>query len=302
MVSKGHGKQKDTSAEVTNFHAFCTKTMDNLLKDQPNAEALLCALEKLGINRHDVATELTRKGRNLVVEFYNASINDAFGDIRGDDGFRMTKRSYVFKHHLFLLILVHAAQIAMCTLILITRVSIGYTLFSVLAVGIYCLAKIFQGYKIIYNATFGPPEKLQKRFLELFPSCSVFSPVIFSYFFMTASLFGVATCVADTKPTISLHGISSIGVSGSIAFCGLVTGVTSNSAIDAISALVAFKFIDEIDDMFVEQMTSECSLETLILSLSPETGRVNYLLYFVGMLGSAVIGALVTLKVFTNFL
>lgn len=75
--------------------------------------------------------------------------------MKGDAGWSMTNRRYVFYNFPIATLLVHGAQITICLFILYTRVQLRIQLLPFLVAILYCGAKIFQGYKTIYSSTFG---------------------------------------------------------------------------------------------------------------------------------------------------
>lgn len=243
----------------------------------------------MGFNSKHCADDLSRKARNVVVEYYNMSMKDAFGYIKGDLGWSMTCRRYVFYNFPIASLLVHGAQITICIFILYTRVRLRIHLLPFLVAVLYCGAKTFQGYKTIYSATFGPSKIMTKRFLELFPVFKCFGCLVDVGFYLGGFAYGVGGSVANCPPTITLHGMFNSGVSAAVAFCSLYTGITSTDAFTAVTAFVAFEFVANLDDIFVQHMALECTIEDLVTGLHAEEGYLNYILLIMGIAGGCLI-------------
>jgi hypothetical protein len=264
---------------------FGCKKAEPLLSVIETEDELWTLLEKDGFNKTDRADDLSLRARSYVCSFVSYHSKDPFGAVYGEAGWKFVKRRYVFQHAKWGLWWLQCCQVGICLFVVLSRLSF-YKLYATIVAVLYLGTKCIQGAPMIYYSAFVVSHRLTDQFLEYFSFLRVLRILVKLGFIAMGIGLGTGAAISDTLPSLSIHGLLNLATNGFIAFCGIVNGIVSDSAFTAVTSFVAFRFIGDFDDTFVEHMAVDATVEEMVADLKPVNSQFHYVFLICGFIFS----------------
>lgn len=256
---------------------------------------LAAALSSLNFTLEDLGDDVSLQARSVICTYYQLKSRDVYGPFPTSTvGWSLVKRHYVFKKVGFSLFFLHVAQVTLCLFVVLTHLEF-YQLYPLLVGFCYVGAKVIQAEKMVLTMTLRRSFDAADRFLFHFPIFQCMRPLVQLGFILMHFAMSVACAVADVTPSMSIHGLFHAGATCLIMICGLANGISTATAFTAITSFVAFRFIADFDNVFVDRMCAQVTVLELVDDIQAQDGIVNYIVLIAGFMWCGCVSCVLAL-------